>query len=227
MMGLITNVQLPLWELAKRLRRSETAASLHNKLSASGIQHSVLHHGLLKTQFRSRVIFPVPPLRAAMNARSGDIVDMFKEPVGRSARQVSRGHARNRETYHHPYTKTRSRCCYGRQCSVSAVSHQGDRCIAVSRGLLPDLLLALLALDNATPGYLDVRGWICFHTGRLRYWGRQANIHYWATTARTAAGEFNCSGSAQAGHQPRSRARDTGAETLEPSRPGRTGSLCH
>lgn len=53
---------------------------------------------------------------------------MFKEPVGRSARQVSRGHARNRETYHHPYTKTRSRCCYGRQCSVSAVSHQGDRC---------------------------------------------------------------------------------------------------
>lgn len=97
--------------------------------------------------------------------------------------------------------------------------------IAVSRDPLPDFLLALLALDNATPGYLDCRGWICLHTGRLRCWGRQANIHYWATTARTAAGEFNCSGSAQAGHQPRSRARDTGAETLEPSRPGRTGSL--
>lgn len=48
--------------------------------------------------------------------------------------------------------------------------------MTVSRGRdLPDFLLALLALDNATPGCLDFRGWTCFHTGRLQYCGRQAN----------------------------------------------------
>lgn len=33
-----------------------------------------------------------------MTVRSGDMSDLFKKPVGRSARQVSRGHGRDRET---------------------------------------------------------------------------------------------------------------------------------
>lgn len=92
----------PFGNTRKEAKKGETAASLHNKLSASGIQHIVLHHGLLKTQFRSKVFCPVSLSRAAMNVKSGDILDMLKKSVGRSARQVSRDHARNRETYHHP-----------------------------------------------------------------------------------------------------------------------------
>lgn len=134
-----------------------------------------------------------------MTVRSGDMSDLFKKPVGRSARQVSRGHARDRETITTMHDDKGRGLVMGDSVPYQLFFQQGDRCHrSVQRPSARTFLDALPALHDATPGCLDITSWMYTDTGTLRSMlRRQAYKHYWDATTRTAAGKHSCSDSAQ------------------------------